>query len=371
MPGLDTRGDGGYVIVWEKPVGVIADVTLRFEKPVVAEPIPSTIPLHERNSTLASLAGSMRRRGASVDAIEAALIAENKKCVEMLPIREVQGIARSISRYTPAVEEIPAEWASAEAWDKDTEDLYAVEDQKIEWAIEPYLPRGELTILEGGGGLGKSTLSMAWAGKNPGNTLMWAREDRRSVLQERAALSGAKGRIFYLKFDPVFPEDCARLRHSIEKHQASLVIVDPITSRLGTRSLKDPQEARQAFEPLMAVAHDTNATIIAIRHWNKNIELPFDKRGQGGTAPFDVARVVNALVKSPSGDIVLISIKNNYVAVQDRLPRQFSIRDGVASVGMVSEFSEEEIEAHVREPSKVSKWGGKREGSGRSFKYSL
>ena len=55
-----------------------------------------------RNNLLASLAGSMRRRGMSVTAIEAALLAENAlKNKPPLPVAEVTAIARSIGKLQP------------------------------------------------------------------------------------------------------------------------------------------------------------------------------------------------------------------------------------------------------------------------------
>lgn len=55
-----------------------------------------------RNSRLASLAGSMRRRGQSAESIEAALLVENStRCDPPLSDSEVSKIARSISRYPP------------------------------------------------------------------------------------------------------------------------------------------------------------------------------------------------------------------------------------------------------------------------------
>lgn len=59
------------------------------------------IPEGQRNATLTSLAGAMRRRGASLEAIEAALAAENQRCDPPLPDAEIQGIAASIGRYPP------------------------------------------------------------------------------------------------------------------------------------------------------------------------------------------------------------------------------------------------------------------------------
>jgi hypothetical protein len=66
-----------------------------------------------RNATLASLAGAMRRRGASQEAITAALQAENeRRCDPPLTDAEVAGIAASIARYRPAVSAMPRESAA-------------------------------------------------------------------------------------------------------------------------------------------------------------------------------------------------------------------------------------------------------------------
>jgi hypothetical protein len=55
-----------------------------------------------RDDTLASLAGSMRRRGMSKEGIEAGLLAENEqRCDPPLPDEQVRKIAESIARYPP------------------------------------------------------------------------------------------------------------------------------------------------------------------------------------------------------------------------------------------------------------------------------
>ena len=64
--------------------------------------IGSTIPKGQRNSKLASLAGTMRRRGMTHQAILAALLAENAaRCRPPLAEAEVRSIADSIGRYQP------------------------------------------------------------------------------------------------------------------------------------------------------------------------------------------------------------------------------------------------------------------------------
>lgn len=124
--GIDIRGDGGYVVtapsihpngnkyVWiVKPSEVkLANAPDWLLKAILDEPkeIKQANPLSdnavivsgERNNYLASFAGTMRKRGASGEAIRNALIAENKnKCVPMLSDAEVLKIADSVSRYQP------------------------------------------------------------------------------------------------------------------------------------------------------------------------------------------------------------------------------------------------------------------------------
>jgi hypothetical protein len=55
-----------------------------------------------RNTTLASLAGTMRRRGMTADEIFAALVAVNERCDPPKSETEVRNIANSIARYEPA-----------------------------------------------------------------------------------------------------------------------------------------------------------------------------------------------------------------------------------------------------------------------------
>lgn len=72
---------------------------LRDKEQSAPKAIPGTIPEGTRHTTLVSLAGSMRRRGASEAAIQAALQAENTKCNPPLSEKDIKAIAGSISRY--------------------------------------------------------------------------------------------------------------------------------------------------------------------------------------------------------------------------------------------------------------------------------
>lgn len=125
-PGLDIRGDGGFVVAppsmhqsgnryqWvmngkhdlaslpEWLLKVICDQSgLRPASGKGTEKICEG----QRNTTLTSLAGAMRRRGMTSESIEAALWAENQaRCDPPLAQLEVQRIATSVGRYQPEPE---------------------------------------------------------------------------------------------------------------------------------------------------------------------------------------------------------------------------------------------------------------------------
>ncbi len=126
LPGCDLKADGGYVLVPPSSINgsayeVVTDEPiapcpawlpeLAVQRSWVrkadaqAERIPDRIPEGQRNATLTSLAGTMRRRGASEPAILAALMAENaRRCDSPLPEREVAQIVRSVGRYPSEAE---------------------------------------------------------------------------------------------------------------------------------------------------------------------------------------------------------------------------------------------------------------------------
>ena len=117
---VDIRGEGGFFVAppsthisgnkyqWQiSPDELFADAPdwlielLESSKPRNEFPeTGETIPEGRRNSTLASIAGTMRKRGLSSDEINAALQRVNEnRCNPPLSIQEVNAIAVSISRY--------------------------------------------------------------------------------------------------------------------------------------------------------------------------------------------------------------------------------------------------------------------------------
>lgn len=155
LPGVDVRGDGGYVVGagsthptgaayrWQIPPSelspqplpdVLTDLLDRKRHDVQSHDQPETeltdaglIAIGCRNSTLTRMAGTMRHRGLCDIAIEAALLAENEHhCEEPLPLHEISAICASAAGW-----DNPPMWITDPMW----------------FAIDPSLTPNERLVL--------------------------------------------------------------------------------------------------------------------------------------------------------------------------------------------------------------------------------
>jgi hypothetical protein len=138
-PKLDVRADVGYVVLppsihysgrtyqWNGKLEDVADLPLDIVSLLTSPSEKKNAPVVEgsilddqRNLTLTSLAGSMRRRGMTAREIEVALLEINRqRCEPPLPEAEVRKISQNIAKYDPAEaplsepdehDHIPREW---------------------------------------------------------------------------------------------------------------------------------------------------------------------------------------------------------------------------------------------------------------------
>ena len=179
--GLDIRCDGNYVVgatsVFNgREYHVTNDATVAKIPPALVEILPKhdrpresqaanahqfgeKIPKGERNATLISKAGSMRRAGFSEDAIEAALqVFNEERCDPPLAAREVTTIAHSAARYEPGEPAKPTKEEKRSEFKFKTFAEVIAGVSAPQWLIEDYLPQNSLIVEFGDPETGKSLI---------------------------------------------------------------------------------------------------------------------------------------------------------------------------------------------------------------------
>lgn len=124
VPGVDLRGDGGYVIgpgsnhvdgdylpepgsyLPDVPLATmplwLLDLALNKAQPGSTKAADAAVPIEQgqRHPSLLTLAGAMRAKGMSQAGIEAALRAENQtRCTPPLEEKELQKLVRAVMKY--------------------------------------------------------------------------------------------------------------------------------------------------------------------------------------------------------------------------------------------------------------------------------
>lgn len=205
--------------------------------------------------------------------------------------------------------------------------LSNVEPTKVSWLWRPWLPLGKVSILEGDPDVGKSLLTLAMAAivstgsawpethigesivsqqesKPAGVVLVGVEDDEEDTIVPRLIAAGAdRTRIATIRQPTddcgnprpfLIPDDVERLHRAVDETGAQLVVIDPITAYLSTRSVKanDDPSTRQALMPLVNLARETGCAILLVRHLNKATGMSAKHRGSGTIAYTGITRSV-------------------------------------------------------------------------------
>lgn len=177
LPGIDVRADGAYVVgvgsnhasgksyLWQHgktpgkvslprmPSWLLQLANNGQSRQHEHQPDVLVIPERQRNTTLASLAGTMRKRGMSKEAIDAALLEDNRRrCVPPLPNNEVHKIAASIGHYAPdflSAHPMSEVGAERKLTFRTGTEIAAHTPTEVPWLVKPWVAGGAITEVDG------------------------------------------------------------------------------------------------------------------------------------------------------------------------------------------------------------------------------
>lgn len=385
-PGIDIKAEGGYVAACPSihPSGImyrwasgkepdrkalqaapewLISLLKERRKTLAADVIPSEdrkkLKQGSRNDGLASLAGTMQRRGMSFDAILAAILAENgAKCAPPLPEEEVVAIVKSVSRYAPDEDSTPQNEPAIRTPRMDVTGALSEDPPSVEWLLEGWIAKGDLGLISGDPGAGKSWLmyDLGLSGASgfpiwehfahePFRVLMVDEEnhpdDVRRRLYDIALARGIKAADLEDRLVIAEPKHgfsfrsgraVRQLEATIEDTQPDLIIFDSMTAITTVKDEADPIQVRQFFhDHVLQLQRVCNSSILLVHHTNKGVYLkdrasrnPGFVRGSidmiGGP---DTVMLADSQAKY--GVSVLTSLKTRRGAAPE--PIEFVIRD--------------------------------------------
>lgn len=342
--------------------------TTEASKPAAAAPLPEVIYEGQgRDNTLASFAGTMRRRGASPESILAALRVENQRiCSPPLPEHDLERIARSIGKKEPAAR---PDTSSIELVEP-VQVFYAAPDLRdyvsphIDWVIEKLLAKGVFTIFGGKPKAGKTTfLFGAVYAMQTGCPFMGVHTSKAKVLyiteQSKTTIRPKLAEYGLLDSPDVhimFPrqmlgmawEDIiARAATYCEDNSIDVVIVDTVNDLCHLENSFSDTEWLEALNPLQGLAQHGGLAVFASMHAKKEAASLVDMF-RGSNAIVGKADIVLGLWRDGSGDETTRTVEG-----MSRLDNGFDERTRIVREGreyMTSgTVKEAELEAKLRE----------------------
>jgi hypothetical protein len=417
-PGLDIRGDGGYIVappsvhasgrryevevehdLDEMPLALMPPWLLALALGTageghggVAAPVEGVIPQGRRNTTLTSLAGRVRRAGFEEAEIAGALLEVNRRrCHPPLDDQEVRGIAASVGRYAPG-EAPPAADAASRETSPPSPEVYiesiagflAEEDRAVEMLFPMLLPAGVIMLIHGEPRARKSLLAFELAmaaatGTAPCGLSRFRPDAAISVLyvQEedpRRLTRPRLGRLLRERCGDALPETLhvsirrgvdldapawvARLIDDCVRLRVKLLVLDA-ARRFSAKTDEGPAKVRELIVVLRAIVTRTGASIIIVHHDVKPPANGQDQRRRSQRASggdwFAAAECPVHVEKLTECDS--LAFPEDYKFSADPMPFRFTIRlDGELIAALQGEDVSVQSAARAGVKGKVLDW---------------
>lgn len=202
-----------------------------------------------------------------------------------------------------------------------------IQAEPVSWLWEPYIPRGKISLIQGDGGNGKTTLSLVIAtavangealpggfADPPANVIFQTAEDGLSdTIKPRLEQLGADcSRIFVVdESEESLSLSDERIERAIIETNAKLFILDPLQAYLGGSDMNSAKGMRPLMKSLAAVAERTDCAIIIIGHLNKaSIRTKSQYRGLGSIDIYAAMRSVLTVGIINNGENMRVIVHN-------------------------------------------------------------
>ena len=260
-----------------------------------------------RNAVLASIAGTMRKRGLGETAIRAALLEHNsRECDPPLPEAEVAGIAASVSRYSPGAASA-ASGTQPEGFSLvRLGELLARPEVPVDWLWQGRLAAGTVAAVVSKPKVGKSTFArnlclavsrgeeFLGLPTKGGLCIYLALEERFEDVTADFRAMGATGDEPILIHADTTPESGVRALIALVREQKPvLVVIDPLFRMIHVKDEKAYAEGYKALGPLIDIARATGTHLQVTHHSGKALKTDAIDSPLGTTA---IGGAVNSLL---------------------------------------------------------------------------
>jgi len=167
--------------------------------------------------------------------------------------------------------------------------LSEIQSEPVDWLWEPYLARGAISLIQGDGGTGKTTMSLAIAASiTRGEPILGDNRGGGNVAPANVIIQNAedsydqtiKPRLEQLRADcdrviTIDEGDSAltfldqRLEQSIIDTKAVLFIFDPVQAFFANANMNSANSVRPIMKHLGGIASRTGCSILLVGHFHK------------------------------------------------------------------------------------------------------
>lgn len=228
-----------------------------------------------------------------------------------------------------------------------------VEEEPVEWLIPNYIPSGQISLLVGDGGQGKTSIwcnlvagittgrktvleeAIPFESNGKGRKCMFfsSEDSVPKVLKKRLRTAGAdESKVLFVDltdkdFD-LIKFDSPELEELISENRPALVVFDPLQSFIPASVQMGSRNAmRQCMSPLIALGEKYGTAFLIVMHTNKKLGVSGRTRCADSADIWDIARSVLIVGYTGEGDIHYLSHeKSNYAQLEETI--LYSIENG-------------------------------------------